>query len=92
MGPITVALTKPTTDMVMMAIGYLLVYLGLEQRLSGAAESAPGSPDSVAPQIGAGVIGPASAERNCKSSHLTIKQQGICSRSPPILQVSIDQI
>ncbi|XP_034940734.1 protein Wnt-1-like [Chelonus insularis] len=58
-------------------------YLGLESRLSGS-ESATGADG--APQIGAGVIGPASAERNCKSSHLTIKQQGICSRSPPILQ------
>ncbi|CAG5088514.1 Similar to wnt8b: Protein Wnt-8b (Xenopus laevis), partial [Cotesia congregata] len=59
-------------------------YLGLEPRLNGF-ESGTGGADGIT-QIGAGVIGPASAERNCKSSHLTIKQQGICSRSPPILQ------
>ncbi|KAH0560487.1 hypothetical protein KQX54_005184 [Cotesia glomerata] len=63
------------------------VYLGLEPRLNGF-ESGTGGADGIT-QIGAGVIGPASAERNCKSSHLTIKQQGICSRSPPILQARL---
>lgn len=50
----------------------------------------PGSGgDGQAQIIGAGVIGPASAEKNCKSTHLTAKQQAICSRSPPVLQVLI---
>ena len=62
-------------------------YLGIEPRLSAIYEIGTDG------QIGAGVIGPASAEKNCKSSHLTTKQQGICLRSPPIFQVSqIQQI
>ncbi|CAD1473148.1 unnamed protein product, partial [Heterotrigona itama] len=49
--------------------------------------SSPGSGgDGQAQIVGAGVIGPASAEKNCKSVHLTAKQQAICSRSPPVLQ------
>ncbi|XP_033222280.1 protein Wnt-1-like [Belonocnema kinseyi] len=55
-------------------------YLGIEPRISAANEI------STDGQIGAGVVGPASAEKSCKSSHLTTKQQGICLRSPPVLQ------
>lgn len=61
-------------------------YLGLEPRLtSGSIQGSGVDPQT---QIaGAGVIGPASAEKNCKNAHLTAKQQAICSRSPPVLQV-----
>ncbi|KAK1125426.1 hypothetical protein K0M31_005794 [Melipona bicolor] len=60
-------------------------YLGIEPRLNSG--SSPGSGgDGQAQIVGAGVIGPASAEKNCKSVHLTAKQQAICSRSPPVLQ------
>ncbi|XP_011698397.1 PREDICTED: protein Wnt-4a-like [Wasmannia auropunctata] len=60
-------------------------YLGLEPRLtSGSIQGSGVDPQT---QIaGAGVIGPASAEKNCKNAHLTAKQQAICSRSPPVLQ------
>ncbi|KAK2583947.1 hypothetical protein KPH14_001206 [Odynerus spinipes] len=66
-------------------------YLGLEPRLSGSVQGAGGGVDGGDGQqslgiAGAGVIGPASAERNCKSAHLSVKQQQICSRSPPVLQ------
>ncbi|KAF7995507.1 hypothetical protein HCN44_006614 [Aphidius gifuensis] len=61
-------------------------YLGVEPRFAVGTENSPGGPADSVSQIGAGVIGPASAERNCKNSHLTVKQQGICSRSPQILQ------
>jgi len=62
--------------------------LGLEPRLASGTNQGSG----VDPQTqiaGAGVIGPASAERNCKNAHLTAKQQAICSRSPSVLQVFI---
>jgi len=61
-------------------------YLGLEPRLT----SGPIQGSGIDPQTqiaGAGVIGPASAEKNCRNAHLTAKQQAICSRSPPVLQV-----
>lgn len=60
-------------------------YLGVDSKLSGPMHEA-GIDGQL--QMGAGVIGPASAERNCKSSHLTPKQQAICARSPPVLQVN----
>ncbi|OXU28445.1 hypothetical protein TSAR_016735, partial [Trichomalopsis sarcophagae] len=58
--------------------------LGVEPRIISQAGHEVGV--DVPAQIGAGVIGPASAERNCKNSHLTSKQQVICVRSPPVLQ------
>lgn len=61
-------------------------YLGVEPRLNSGSSSGSGG-DGQAQIVGAGVIGPASAEKNCKSVHLTAKQQAICSRSPPVLQV-----
>ncbi|XP_043670118.1 protein Wnt-1-like isoform X2 [Vespula pensylvanica] len=66
-------------------------YLGLEPRLSGSVQGAGGGTDGSDGQqglglAGAGVIGPASAEKNCKSVYLSVKQQQICSRSPPVLQ------
>lgn len=63
-------------------------YLGVEPRLNSGLSPGSGG-DGQAQIIGAGVIGPASAEKNCKSTHLTAKQQAICSRSPPVLQVLI---
>ncbi|XP_031782681.1 protein Wnt-1 isoform X2 [Nasonia vitripennis] len=58
--------------------------LGVEPRIISHAGHEVGV--DIPAQIGAGVIGPASAERNCKNSHLTAKQQVICVRSPPVLQ------
>lgn len=63
-------------------------YLGLEPRLTSGTIQGGGAETQIA---GAGVIGPASAEKTCKSAHLTVKQQAICSRSPPVLQVSISR-
>ncbi|KAL2730252.1 protein Wnt-1-like [Vespula maculifrons] len=68
-----------------------ILYLGLEPRLSGSVQGAGGGTDGSDGQqglglAGAGVIGPASAEKNCKSVYLSVKQQQICSRSPPVLQ------
>ncbi|EGI59756.1 Protein Wnt-4 [Acromyrmex echinatior] len=60
-------------------------YLGLEPRLTSGPIQGSGV-DSQTQIAGAGVIGPASAEKNCKNAHLTAKQQAICSRSPPVLQ------
>ncbi|XP_011498284.1 PREDICTED: protein Wnt-1-like [Ceratosolen solmsi marchali] len=59
-------------------------YLGVEPRIISHGGHDVGV--DVPTQIGAGVMGPASAERNCKNSHLTSKQQVICVRSPPVLQ------
>ncbi|XP_058788878.1 protein Wnt-1-like [Phymastichus coffea] len=59
-------------------------FLGIEQRIISHAGHDVGV--DVPAQIGAGVIGPASAERNCKNVHLTSKQQVICVRAPPVLQ------
>lgn len=59
-------------------------YLGLEPRLTSGPVQGSGVDSQIA---GAGVIGPASAEKNCKNVYLTTKQQTICSRSPPVLQV-----
>ncbi|XP_011156200.1 protein Wnt-1 [Solenopsis invicta] len=61
-------------------------YLGLEPRLTSGPIQGSGVVDSQTQIAGAGVIGPASAEKNCKNAHLTAKQQAICSRSPPVLQ------
>ncbi|KOX77370.1 hypothetical protein WN51_09692 [Melipona quadrifasciata] len=61
-------------------------YLGIEPRLNSGSSPGNGG-DGQAQIVGAGVIGPASAEKNCKSVHLTAKQQAICSRSPPVLQL-----
>lgn len=58
----------------------------MEPRLNSGSSQGNGA-DGQAQIVGAGVIGPASAEKNCKSVHLTTKQQAICSRSPPVLQV-----
>lgn len=62
-------------------------YLGVEPRLTSGSIQGSSGIDSQTQIAGAGVIGPASAEKNCKNAHLTAKQQAICSRSPPVLQV-----
>lgn len=84
---------------VMRCFVFFFRYLGLESRFGGGSSQGGsnggiGATDGMQPQFpaGTGVIGPASAERNCKNIYLTPKQQSICSRFPPVLQVIVNYV